>query len=317
MIGENYQSILQNSSYYNNTFSNFNSFNFCIAILGFGSNVSGCIEEFQTLPPPSTLAPSTPPPSTLTPSTQISSTQFQSTQPQSTPTIFSQPPSTQMASTQTILSTQTASNVPCYYNVPNCINCENGNTTVQVDPNLFNISCIFVSKKWIYSFKNKTSNTITLSKGDLVFQQQTNIYFDGNFDQDSSSKLSFSISQQNNNDDGDSVIVVNGCVSLNGSIELLLNERPSNNEDIQVNLISYNCSTLLTLSESQVRLETNYPNNQCDSVSRKISNRPNSLSVSISSTLNINCGIEEKFLIFIFTLKTFYFLIYLFFYFIF
>ena len=288
MIGNNFQSVLQNSTFYNNSFSNFNSFNFCVAFEGVGSNVSGCSEEIQTLPP-----------STLTPSTQISSTEIQSTQPPSTPTIFTQPPSTQMDSTQSISSTQIistriASNTPCYYNVPNCINCENENTTVQVDPNLFNISCILVSKKWIYSFKNKTSNTITISN-DLVFQQQTNIFIDGNFDQDSSSKLSISISQNNNNDAGDAVIIVNGCVSLNGSIELILYERPSNNEDIQVNLISYNCSTLLSLSESQIRLETNYPDNQCDSVSRKINNRPNSLSVSISSTLNKNCGKKKPF----------------------
>ena len=215
-----------------------------------------------------------------------------------------------MASTQSISSTQiessqTASNTPCYYNVPNCINCENGNTTVQVDPNLFNISCILVTNKWIYSFKNKTSNTITIS-GDLIFQEQTNIYFDGNFDQESSSKLSFSISQNNNNF-GDAVIDVNGCVSLNGIIELVLNERPSTNEDIEVNLVSYNCSTLLSLSESQVRLETNYPNNQCDSVSKTINNRPNSLSVSISSTLNKNCG-KKKLILFCFVLKLYFFI---------
>ena len=249
----------------------------------------------STVPPqttnPPTQIPSTQIPSTQVPSSQIPSTQIPSNQIDSTVPPQTTNPPTSLASSQ-IPSTQVPSNTSCSYNVPNCLNCENGNPATQVDPNLFNISCIFVSNKWIYSFKNKTSNTVTISN-DLVFEKQSNIYIDGNFNQDSSSKITFFISFQNNkkkqNNNNNASIDVNGCISLNGNIDLVLDERPSSNQQVEIDLISYNCNTLPSLSESQVRLQTNYPNNQCDSVTRNINNQPNTLSVSLSSTLNKNC----------------------------
>ena len=275
LVGNISQSVLENSRYLNNSFSNYLSFNLCVVFEGIGSNISGCIEEGSTIPPSTQIA-----------STLIDSTRIESTIP---------PQTTDQTTSFLPSSSQIASNKACYYNVPNCQNCENGNSIVQFDPNLFNISCILVSNKWIYSFKNKTSNTIMISN-DLIFEKQSVIYIDGNFNQDSSSKLIISISQQNNNNNNnndsniDAFINVNGCVSLNGNIDLILDERPSNNQDFEIDLISYNCSTLLTLSDSQVRLETNYPNDQCDSISKKLKNQPNTLSISISTSLNKNCG---------------------------
>ena len=87
---------------------------------------------------------------------------------------------------------------------------------------------------------------------------------------------------------------VNGCVTLNGNFDLVLSERPTKNQNVSLNLISYNCSQQASISDSQIKVSTNYNDSKCDSVVGSINNQPNTLSISLSATLNKNCkGISK------------------------
>jgi hypothetical protein len=70
---------------------------------------------------------------------------------------------------------------------------------------------------------------------------------------------------------------------------LNLNERPSSSGNISFVLISYNCSSSPNITDSQIKLKANYADSKCDQIKKSQNINKNSLSVSISSTLNKNC----------------------------
>ena len=271
-----------------------------------------CIFPPSTLPPstnspstnlPSTLEPTTNTPSTSTPSTNTPSTNIPSTNTPSTITPSTSNPSTNSPSSSlpsTIPPTTSPSNNSCFYNVPNCEKCPI--FSIQVDQTQYNISCIFDGNNWLYSFKNKFSNDFTLSNN-VSFDKNINntVIIDGNFIQSSTSTISvffsFPKSSKKSIPNQNSIFNISGCVSLDGNLELVLEERPSKNENITVNLISYQCPQKTNLADSQIKLTTNYKDNNCDFYSKNLKNEPNTLSVSISSTLNQNC--KGNFFIFI------------------
>ena len=232
--------------------------------------------------PPSTTPPSTNPPSTTAPSTKAPSTLIPSTTTPSTTTPSTTEPSTNIPST--LIPTQSS----CLYNVLNCQNC--GLDGIQVDQSLFNISCVLVQGKWVYSFKNKTSDTFQVTQN-LSLNNKTVVFIEGDFNQSSSSVISFNLSLPSANVNARSTpfVVVSDCIDLNGEIELNIDERASNNQNFSFTLFSYNCSSTPKFSDSQIVLNTNYKGNNCDQYNKFSSVNQNTLSVSISSTLNKNC----------------------------
>ena len=79
-------------------------------------------------------------------------------------------------------------------------------------------------------------------------------------------------------------------------LDLVFNERPTlNNNNTRVLMITFSCKETPFLSENQVRLTTNYSGSECDTLSKKFSYNPNSLLISVSSSLNtIICGYNNK-----------------------
>ena len=231
---------------------------------------------------PSTQAPSTSTPSTLNPSTLMPSTLEASTSNPSTLTPSTLFPSTMIPSTlfpsTLIPSTSFPSSViptkNCSYNVPNCENC--GILDFIVEQSLFNISCIFVDNKWLYSFKNKVSGTFVLSE--TINLNDSTILIDGNFNQTSNSTIIIVSSNQNKNGS----ITVNGCLSLNGNLSVILNEKPQDS-NISIVLFNYNCTDTLNISDSQVTLKTDFQKSKCDKISSQLNNQPNTLLLTISS----------------------------------
>ena len=179
----------------------------------------------------------------------------------------------------------------CIYQVENCSYC-NPNFTVNLNSSQLNVSCVFTSPDWVWNFKNKTSNTIYLNSNlnltsDSQTQKTAPFTIEGDLVQSPNSTISISLNNANRND---YVLNVTGCVSLNGNLSLLLNERPLNENSVEYQLISYNCTQTISISDSQVDLVTNYNQSNCDTTSKLLNNRPNSLSVSLSTTLNNKCG---------------------------
>jgi hypothetical protein len=185
-------------------------------------------------------------------------------------------------------STYLPSNVSCAYNVVNCEKCSKN--TIQIDPIYYDISCVLILDQWIYLFKNKDSNTFQVSTNINVNNSNEMVLIEGNFTQTSNSTITINLSPKNSSSNNNFIFNVSGCVSLNGSIELVLNERPTNDKNFSIQFISYNCSDKANISDSQVKLSTNYEDSRCDVISQKVNNQPNSISISISSQINKNCG---------------------------
>jgi hypothetical protein len=165
------------------------------------------------------------------------------------------------------------------YQVANCENC--GNDGLVVDQTLYDISCIFSVDHWVYTFKNKNSNTTFITQ---VVVLNGSVIIDGNFNQSSDSNLVIILSSSNKN----GAVNVTGCVSINGNISLVLNQQVTNGNET-FSLISYNCNENLSISDTQIVVDPKYQNSQCDTIKTQINNNQNSLSVSISSTSN-KCG---------------------------
>ena len=151
-----------------------------------------------------------------------------------------------------------------------------------MDQTLYNISCSLVDNNWIYVYRILNST--------LFFENQSSIelnstsLFVGNFSQPSNNTLVFVFSDTNKN----VTLVVSECVSLNGSLQILLNDRP-NEGNSSFQLLSYNCSQSLNVSDSQIQVVSNYQNSECDKVNSYLNTQPNSLSISLSSSLDQNC----------------------------
>ena len=177
---------------------------------------------FNFLPCPFTSFPSTFLPSTLVSTTQSLSSQTPSTFSQTpnlpSSVVLSQIPTTQIwTSIQNLSLTTTSLN--CFYQVPNCQFCSQN--PPKFDQTQFNISCSFIQGEWICIFKNKTSDTI-YNNFTIILNGTTN-YIEGNFTQTSSGQIVFVISTNQNKSIG---LNVSGCVSINGTIQIVLNTQP-------------------------------------------------------------------------------------------
>ena len=316
--------VLNCTSFYSQVLNTFNSsiWNGINLFSEYNSTFGGSYCFNNTLTPtPSTLTPSTIIPSTITPSTvspsvtmgapttgsatSQPSTSVQSSTGASTNIASSSPsisnqqntvsPTTSLSTSEptnaastsidssSAPSTQFASNNSCFYQVSNCEKCSTN--AIQVDQSQFNISCTEVSGQWVYSFKNKFSNSFEITR-DLILNTNDTTIIEGNFNQSSNTTIVIVVSFQNKNQ---YILDVSGCVSLNGEIDLQFDERPSSDGNYSLQLISYNCSQKINISDSQIKLTPNYKDSKCDSIKQQINNQQNSLSISISSTLNKNC----------------------------
>ena len=113
------------------------------------------------------------------------------------------------------------------------------------------------------------------------------VYIQGSFSQTCQGQVFFMYdpSQVNNK----SVpLNVGGCVSLNGNISLNLQTQPQQGTT-NFQIISYNCSQQLNISSSQIQVIPNYNGSSCDTINSQAINQPNSLAVSITSTLGNKC----------------------------
>eukprot|EP01091_Cochliopodium_minus_P003239 TRINITY_DN1307_c0_g1_i1.p1 TRINITY_DN1307_c0_g1~~TRINITY_DN1307_c0_g1_i1.p1 ORF type:complete len:397 (-),score=80.29 TRINITY_DN1307_c0_g1_i1:127-1317(-) len=230
--------------------------------------IPSTITPFTTLPTvePTTISPSTNIPSSPSPSTSA---------PITTSPITSIPSST--------IPTDSPN---CLYNVPDCENC--GRQGIIFDSSQFNISCILVGNTWSYSFSNKFSNITTISESAIL--NGTSVVIQGDFNQTSNSTITIVISPSNNNNLAERGIplTVNGCVTLNGNISLVLEQKPQNG-NTSILLLNYNCTQTLNFSSSQFTVKPTYRNNKCDRIGSTLNSKQNTLSVSLSSTLGSNC----------------------------
>jgi hypothetical protein len=87
---------------------------------------------------------------------------------------------------------------------------------IIVDPSQFNISCIEINNVFIWSFQNKTSNTV-FNTASITFNQTTT-FIEGNFTLSSTGTLTFVVDTSQTNS---SHLNVSGCVSISGNIQLL------------------------------------------------------------------------------------------------
>ena len=119
-------------------------------------------------------------------------------------------------------------------------------------------------------------------------------FIQGNFTQTSNGNLVVVISSSNNNKS--SSLNVQGCVQINGTVSLNLQTQPQQgNSTFQI--ISYSCSQIANVSNSQIQINPNYKNSNCDSINSQTINNPDSISVTISSQLGNKCGGTSKGLI--------------------
>ena len=153
-----------------------------------------------------------------------------------------------------------------------------------VNLNQLNVSCSLIEATWIWIFKNKTSDTITNNV--TITLNGSTTFIQGNFTQTSNGNLVVVISSNNNKS---SSLNVSGCVQINGTISLNLQTQPQQgNSTFQI--ISYSCSQIANISNSQIQLNPNYKNSNCDSINSQTINNPDSVSVVLSSQLGNKCG---------------------------
>jgi hypothetical protein len=211
------------------------------------------------------LSPSTLSPSTLHPTAQQTALLSTTLSPS---TLF---PSTQ----QTTLLT-----INCIYNVPNCSFCPSN--PIIIDSSQFNILCIEIGGIFIWSFQNRTSNTV-FNSATLTISGTT--FIEGNFTLSSTGTLIFIVGTSQVKS---SHLNVSGCIQIDGKIDLILQTRPSSgNTTLQI--ISYNCSQVTTIPNNQVSLIPQYYNSQCDQVSTQTISTQDSLSVSLITSQNAKC----------------------------
>ena len=195
-----------------------------------------------------------------------------------------QAPTTQISSTQTPTTQILPTPLPpsCYYQVPNCQNCSTN--PPLVDLTQLNVSCSFIENQYLWIFQNKTSNTITNSV--TIILNGSTTFIQGNFIQTSNGNLVFVISSNNNKS---SSLNVGGCVSINGNISLSLETQPQQGTT-NFQIISYNCSQQVNISSSQIQVIPNYNGSSCDTINSQAIDQPNSLGLSITSTLGNKCN---------------------------
>ena len=224
-----------------------------------------------------TAIASTTPPTTRPPSTIITSTTVQSTvQPTLSPSTLS--PSTSQPTNN--LPTQIPSSVipstvlptiSCAYQVDNCQNCPQN--PIIVDLNVFKVECTKITGKWYWIFTNKTSDTF-VSDSTITFNSSIT-YIIGNFTQTDKSNLVFIADSSNS-----SSLVVSGCVDLKGKITLEFTIEPTSNTTYTI--ITYNCSQIASLEDSQVDVVSTFKQDKC--LKHKVLNQQSTISVSLSTS---------------------------------
>ena len=266
---------------------------------------------------PSTQIPTTQILTTQIPSTQILTTKFSATfTPTShfpsttvstsfapstpTPTSSSTPPCTN-ASTTNLPPTSTP--LLCFYTVPNCSFCTQNAPLFDLTQG--NVSCILSSGEWRWTFTPNSGalvntgeivvngNTTTLIEGNfennanLNISSGSSVVVAGNLTQASGGQIVFTFNPQQNNKS--SPLNVGGCVSINGNISLNLETQPQQGTT-NFQVISYNCSQRVNISSSQIGVIPNYNGSSCDTINSQAINQPNSLGVSLISTLGNKCN---------------------------
>ena len=252
--------------------------------------VAGVCQCCSSTTPPSTNIPSTIIPSTVIPSTAIPTTVTPSTNFPSTLSATTFIPSTETPST--LIPT----NISCIYQVENCSNCVNTNTIIQDTTGLV-VQCLSFSGKWSYTFKNSTSNQIYLNENNTVVDEI--IYIEGDIVVPSGNVVIFPVTKDKN-----SFIQVNGCLRIEGKINVSLSEQPQSGVTTIV-LIKYNCtekkrelsqtSTFKRVDNSQIIVSTNYQKSNCDKISSNVLQGQQTLSVSLSTSINGKCKSKNYF----------------------
>jgi hypothetical protein len=98
------------------------------------------------------------------------------------------------------------------------------------------------------------------------------------------------------NNNKSSSLNVQGCVQINGTVSLNLQTQPQQgNSTFQI--ISYSCSQVANVTNSQIQIQPNYNGSNCDSINSQTINNQNSASVVLSSQLGNKCGGTNKGLI--------------------
>ena len=139
-----------------------------------------------------------------------------------------------------------------------------------------------MGNKWIYSFKSLNSDTVTLTN--QVVLNGTSTFIDGNLAQTSNSTI---VIVATNNPD-DSALKVSGCANFKGNFQIVLDQQPQDG-NTSIILVSYNCTQQVGLSNSQVTISANYKDSNCDQIKSNVNDNPNTLSLSLSSSLNSKC----------------------------
>lgn len=169
----------------------------------------------------------------------------------------------------------------CPYNVTNCVNCPQSAT--QVDLNLFNVACQFNTNQWVWVYTAKNNGTI-VNNDQIVINGTT--FFDGNFNQSSNASLVFDVNNPNN------TLSVSGCVSIQGNITVVLDQIPTQAPS-SYNLINYSCDQKADLSNSQVQIQSNTKQKNCEKLTSQTVDSGNSISVSISFS-NKDCSLSRS-----------------------
>ena len=169
-----------------------------------------------------------------------------------------------------------------------------------------NVSCVFSQNEWRWTFtpNNGTltntgeivviGNTTTLIQGNFENNANFNIsgnstvFISGNLTQTPQGEIVFTFNPQQNNNKS-SPLNVGGCVSINGNISLNLETQPQQGTT-NLQVISYNCSQQVNISSSQIQVNANYNGSSCDTINSQSINQPNSLGISLTSTLGNKCN---------------------------
>ena len=139
-----------------------------------------------------------------------------------------------------------------------------------------------------------SGNITTLIQGNFENNANMNIssgstvLIQGNFTQSSGGQIVFTFNQQQNNNKS-SPLNVEGCVSINGNISLNLQTQPQQGTT-NLQVISYNCSQQVNISSSQIQVTPNYNGSSCDTINSQTINQPDSLAVSLTSTIGNKCN---------------------------
>jgi hypothetical protein len=166
----------------------------------------------------------------------------------------------------------------CLFQVENCSYC-NSDITFNLNVDQLNISCIFVSPVWIWNFKNKTSDSIYLETN---FEVENNTFFEGNLVVQSNSSIIFNITDFNQLN----FVNISGELNIEGQIIINLESRP-NQTDISFLLFNHNGTA--HVSDSNLKVTTNYKDSKCDKIDSSVSNLPNSLFVQLTTDFGANC----------------------------